>query len=1257
MLQPSAVWRRPERRGVVLLVVLALLTLFAVVGLAFVLYADSEATSSRIYREALAQGDADVPAATLLNYFLGQLIYDLPDDDTGVYSGLRGHGLARLVYGYDDDDPTSNAQAFNGTGRLHYPGPLRNTDDYNYVNYTYFPSDSFLRDPERLGYRAGLSSPRGPYTGGANGSYTYPDVNNMFLAAVQADGTVLCPSFHRPWLFNPGTGLNDTSNPNWTNALGKYLLLRPRPAEMGQGFPYPSDPGGDVKNLVGAPGGNDSVWMDLGFPVLTMGDGRKFKPLFAPLIMDLDNRVNVNAHGNVRGRDASGQYAHASNQGWGPWEVSLQQVLGAGGQEWANLFVGASGRYGSAGKPGVAPNNTATGFPAPHFYGQADYDGCNELTGYLPSGRASPPDASLPRTTFPTYNGGYGNGSDSELQDHPVLFNVFSPGPGQRTFTAGDLGQLLQAGNTRGAVAGGTLASLCPTAFSDPRTRRLVTTHSFDHRAAGSVPWMYDPTSPGNQVQLVSPDQAPSWPPMSFPPLSLRGQPAPGGGEFRGDWRGGAGPEKLDVNRPLPPYPHQRTGLLPPYGPAPVGTYDRFDTPQAADQYFDALFERQRLADDIYRRLLAVTAVPPPFDAAHPSDVELALRRWLAQLAVNIVDYIDDDDISTPFNFYTAEDAGFPAGSPLFNPGDTNGDPELPKYWVFGVELPRLVVNEALVTYQVPSMGTSGNVNLWVELHNPFQKPPDGSGLQPQDGLPVPLKIPGLGSNPSANPNGSPAAVVPYQVVVANQLLSRPMNDNVLGKPDTVRRQTSVDVTSFDDFPDLAPTVAGPPQPAQPGLPPNVPYVDIQSGTSAFFLLGPPPPETLPPGPVPPATTLVQSPNLQYPVTYSGSTPTPDDRTNGVSVLLRRLVNPHIPYDWRPTVAASDGTVWPNPWYNPYLTIDHIDQVPLQNAASPPYASTGKLQPYAAHASQVVPQNGTAPVSHTFGQPNDPAPATRHYDWLVHLDRQVVNPMELLQVAGCQPYQLTQRFITGTTADKRFTHVAPWFDQSRRLYRLFEFLDTTDRVGWQDGGAGDRVPGRVNLNTVWDPETLMALADPQGSNAFTPADVTAVFNQLMASRSPAGAPGPGDRPFRSLATGVVPPGDAQYPSGSGIQDTMLRSVGGQLLFQPAVAGGVAADDQSRHPYLQDQLLTKLFGNVTTRSNVFAVWLTVGFFQVTDDSTRPVRLGPELGLADGRLIRHRMFAIVDRSVIGCNARPVPGFDFRNDPAVLFVGVGQ
>src|SRR3954452_17516570 len=104
------------RRGLILMVVLALLTAFAIVGLTFVLYADSEAKAAQIAREA-EQGlnvhpyDLDPKAA--LSSFLGQLIYDVNDpanltDPIFVNSALRGQSLARLMYGYNDGLPSSN---------------------------------------------------------------------------------------------------------------------------------------------------------------------------------------------------------------------------------------------------------------------------------------------------------------------------------------------------------------------------------------------------------------------------------------------------------------------------------------------------------------------------------------------------------------------------------------------------------------------------------------------------------------------------------------------------------------------------------------------------------------------------------------------------------------------------------------------------------------------------------------------------------------------------------------------------------------------------------------------------------------------------------------------------------------------------------------------------------------------------------------------------------------------------------------------
>jgi hypothetical protein len=102
----------------------------------------------------------------------------------------------------------------------------------------------------------------------------------------------------------------------------KTATIRPRPAEHNSQFPGPAA-SGDVRNL---PWGtqNDSVWIDLGVPPKTAANGKRYKPLFAFLVQDLDGRANVNAHGNVHGRDASGNWStatarHASGQGWGAW--------------------------------------------------------------------------------------------------------------------------------------------------------------------------------------------------------------------------------------------------------------------------------------------------------------------------------------------------------------------------------------------------------------------------------------------------------------------------------------------------------------------------------------------------------------------------------------------------------------------------------------------------------------------------------------------------------------------------------------------------------------------------------------------------------------------------------------------------------------------------------------------------------------------------------------------------------------------------
>src|SRR5262249_32262611 len=116
-----------RRRGVILLVVLAMLTLLAIMGISFVLYANAQAEAGRIgvqVENLNTTGTTGLPTldTQTIPLFLGQLIYDVPDDSSGVYSGLRGNSLARSMYGYLVG--TMNDKPFTGSGWLRGNSPI-----------------------------------------------------------------------------------------------------------------------------------------------------------------------------------------------------------------------------------------------------------------------------------------------------------------------------------------------------------------------------------------------------------------------------------------------------------------------------------------------------------------------------------------------------------------------------------------------------------------------------------------------------------------------------------------------------------------------------------------------------------------------------------------------------------------------------------------------------------------------------------------------------------------------------------------------------------------------------------------------------------------------------------------------------------------------------------------------------------------------------------------------------------------------------
>jgi hypothetical protein len=857
---------RSDRRGVVLLVVITLLTLFAVVGLAFLLYAESQATSSRVWREA-QNAQAPLDPREFINWALGQIIYDVPNDDKGVYSALRGHSLSRDMYGWrgptgSDPWPTGGANPntvpFSGSGRLRGYAPfaaatgvgagnaLLTKPNHLLVNYMNFtsagdtPLYGLVRDPERLGTRASITAPLGNFVGEANPPYTYPDHNHLFLGARNADQTFVHPSYHG----RDFGSLGDQANTNWTSEVGRYLTLRPRPEDMAKNsvgkllFPFPDDDGGDVKNVRGAPGGNDSIWIDLGFEPF-LYQNITIKPLFAIRVEDLDNRVNINVAGNLKGDTShTGMKQHASNQGWCRQEINPQRLLkmaDATGDSYARLFRGNGrgvvGRYGSPASDTLP--NLATRFGSlqdvrlGRYYALQDYDAGGTFStmadefqlpraynatnpanwstvpefGARFQGAGGPP---VPPSTDSTHD----EQSGHPMTYSPYVTNGFTPGSTKRAFSPREMFHML-------AYYGGDLRQASEPADSElyrdsmlalknsRKLTNLITTISADLDRPGVAPWLYEPI--GNTgvplyevaTEAVGQTGGPATYADRFPqvqgatsaddhtrpfpdPVAKRPVALPQHSEFtNGDWRSRlAALGRIDLNRKLTPYPE----VDPDTG--------RYKAEAFTNQLSFATADRQQLAKDIFDRLRLATGAMPMNDltdttlANEPwndkvmaklrplaenqvftnimvdldgdgteetnfTGKQIEALRYLAQLAVNIVDYIDPDDVSTPFNWLGVLSTANPANPPTygdFNQTDATQANYIPKAgWVYGVEQPRLVINEVFAQIEDDPQGkhadgttpltlpatagsmpvdTTGNyhVNFWVELFNPMDR-------------------------------------------------------------------------------------------------------------------------------------------------------------------------------------------------------------------------------------------------------------------------------------------------------------------------------------------------------------------------------------------------------------------------------------------------------------------------------------------------------------------------------------------------------
>ena len=240
---------------------------------------------------------------------------------------------------------------------------------------------------------------------------------------------------------------------------------------------------------------NDGIWIDLGLPVRSTPDGEYIKPLVSYLILDMDGRLNINAHGNldeaaiIPGADLLGAATLPSGLGFGPAEVSLGTLISA-----ANLPEVFNERYGSnadqlPGFPGANRDRKAiykrTGYPdgprGNHFGSQFDWYGRYSL-GFT-GDTASPLFANMPSLISDTAGGIINN----PLNNSPYEVDLIAGSNADDLFSVGELERFLRPQDRDSVLLDKRLedvleAQLASLANDDERNlfRKLFTTSSFE---------------------------------------------------------------------------------------------------------------------------------------------------------------------------------------------------------------------------------------------------------------------------------------------------------------------------------------------------------------------------------------------------------------------------------------------------------------------------------------------------------------------------------------------------------------------------------------------------------------------------------------------------------------------------------------------------------------------------------------------------------------------------------------------------------
>lgn len=1055
-----------------------------------------------------------------------------------------------------------------------------------------------------------------------------------------------------------------------------------------------------------ADGVNDSKWIDIGLPAARMPDGTYVIPMAAFLVQDLDSRLNLNAHGSEFHWEAAKKRAQETENdptggrpltsipfgsSYGPADIRLCELFADSpgklsldeiddlGTRVQQLFSGLTaddgrrraeppsrngmepirptidllrtpGRYTFA-ETAVQNGLSYPGMPAENdplslskergFYFLdsfaaslldnwraqrasdviTDFNSPSDLKGRLrifaDPDISEPSDGTPKRIVAPLV---YTKPEwDSDTIDDPYELRLGKASVSDRPFAPADVERLLRIYDYDYAQQSTRSASLL--GADAEHLRLLLTTESWDTTAISGETW--------RRVQefLEKVAGAQSGQDGQDPPLAID--------KFSPETREG---RRIDLSRPLDMV----------YKPDPA---------KAAFELSYDDYDKQRLCEHLYTIACAVAS-----DDLNPEEQDgLQIGpKQLAQWAVNVVDFIDVDSVMTVFNY-----------DPDLLDG-TWDDENLET--VVGVERPEMVITEALAWSQRtdpqsdpmdPSSEKKGGFH--VVLHMPWESfavtddnLPDADDTTAQSGDPdviarelaVYEKPENAADNESAtptpklaldrlSPDGDPAWRLRLLDGDTETAIIRLDSSGTASSPrEYFSSENSNSTTDFQVEPGrrgwihIASDVDTPNGAAiTDGFPPELDdFLQIDSNVNGTAAV------------VPSGTQLtIVLERLANPVLEL------DEEAELLYVEIDRITTPVVDR----TLQTEPGkTTWPR---QQFVSAKRDARNFWQQASAPPAKNIDDI-------------NEDVSVSIKPLDPDqDPAP------WLPFLNRPFTSLVELALVPTTDAASFLATDPTAMSSFGRLTELAetaiaqsnpsPPPDEPTPkkdfIAHLLEsvtvgsrYLDTTvgsPSADYSVVGTGIenlllnqlstwREPGRVNLNTIIDDRVWNAVVR-RGMRANMEMQQDS-FDRVEAEFTLPESLPEGQKNSRSPPPELTP--------AEQLIDLLTLSTDSLALDLESGAPGPSSDLNPQFQYLTAGRLANV---ATTRSNVFAVWITLGMFEENTERKAPDApraTATEYGLSSSENRRYRAFFLFDRS------RPVghiTGRDLNLDDAIL------